>query len=203
MDALSTTSVANFQVPKTFNPTTFNHRNVSPVRHHLPTTAGKSSISTTNPSSSATFPQKDNFAPLYSNHSKRVPPYSPPRTLPFKAPRATAHRRAASGYAAALVDVAQCNGVVLEVEKDVRRLLKVLRNGQVEEFMRDGMVDDREKGEVVKELVEKGKFQGVLVGLVKMVIEKGRRVEMVKEILEEFQRIFYQLTPAPIAASAN
>lgn len=101
------------------------------------------------------------------------------------------------------MDVAQCNGVVFEVERDVRRLLKVLRNGHVEEFMRDEMVEEREKGEVVKEVVEKGRFQGHLVGLVKMVIEKGRKAEMVKEILEEFQRIFHQLTPAPIAASAN
>lgn len=79
----------------------------------------------------------------------------------------------------------------------------MLRNGHVEEFMRDEMVEEREKGEVVKEVVEKGRFQGHLVGLVKMVIEKGRKAEMVKEILEEFQRIFHQLTPAPIAASAN
>ncbi|KAJ8440618.1 hypothetical protein Cgig2_031035 [Carnegiea gigantea] len=185
MDTLSTTSVTNFQVPKTFSPIAQNHRTISPVRHHLSTTAGKSSISTTagKSSSAATFQQKDNFTPLYSTYSKRVPPYSPPRTLPFRAPRATAHRRAASGYAAALVDVAQCNGVVFEVERDVRRLLKVLRDGHVEEFMRDEMVEEREKGEVVKEVVEKGRFQGHLVGLVKMVIEKGRKWELIQDMM--------------------
>lgn len=77
----------------------------------------------------------------------------------------------------------------------------MLRNGQVWDFMKDEMVEEREKGEVVRELVEKGKFEGHLVGLVKMVIGKGKRVEIVKEILEEFQRIVYQLTPAAAAAA--
>lgn len=55
----------------------------------------------------------------------------------------------------------------------------------------DEYVEDRVKGDVVKELVEKGKFEGYLVGLVKMVIGKGKRVGIVREVLEEFDRIFY------------
>lgn len=67
-------------------------------------------------------------------------------------------------------------------------------NGQVREFMRDEWVEDQKKGEVVKEFVEKGKFEGHLVGLVKMLVNKGQSVELVKEVLEEFLGVFHQLT---------
>lgn len=66
----------------------------------------------------------------------------------------------------------------------------------------DEHVEDRAKGDVVKELVEKGKFEGHLVGLVKMVIGKGKRVGIVREVLEEFDRIFYHLTPTLLLPSS-
>lgn len=94
--------------------------------------------------------------------------------------------------------------MVLEVGRDVRRLLRLLRNnGQVKELMMDGLVEEREKGEAIVELVEMGKFEGHLVGLVKMVIRKGKTVEMVKEAMEEFERIIYHLAPVSVLAPAT
>uniref|UniRef100_A0A803M3C5 Uncharacterized protein n=2 Tax=Chenopodium quinoa TaxID=63459 RepID=A0A803M3C5_CHEQI len=61
-------------------------------------------------------------------------------------------------------------------------------------FMKDEWVEEKEKGEVVMELMEKAKFEGHLVGLVKMLVKKGQSVELVKEVLEEFLRVFHQLT---------
>ena len=59
--------------------------------------------------------------------------------------------------------------------------------------MSDVWVEEKAKGEVVKELIEKCKFERNLVGLVKMLINKGNSVELVKDVLEEFLCIFHQL----------
>lgn len=66
-------------------------------------------------------------------------------------------------------------------------------NKEVKEFMKDEWVEEREKGKVVKELVEKGKFEGNLVNLVKILVDKSNSVLLIKEVLEEFLSVFHQL----------
>ncbi|KNA07379.1 hypothetical protein SOVF_172390 [Spinacia oleracea] len=203
MDTLSS-SIPNLQVPKPFNP---NHHLKPPLLpHHHHQRHPSSTTKTTATSSISTLPQKDNFTPIIPSYNPQRTP-SPSKTstlssLKVTPPRASIHRRAASGYAAALLNISQNNGTVLRVEKDVRRLLMAVfrnNNGKVSEFMRDEWVEEREKGEVVIELLERGKFEGHLVGLVKMLVNKGQSVELVKEVLEEFIRVFHQLIGGSVA----
>ncbi|OVA14751.1 ATPase [Macleaya cordata] len=98
------------------------------------------------------------------------------------------HRKASCGYAAALLDIAQCNNNLNLVERDVRRFLRLIRYHDVRTILADPSMDDKTKGEVVKEIAVKGKFQKHLVVMVKMLVEKNR-VCMVNEVLEEFERI--------------
>ncbi|XP_057531395.1 uncharacterized protein LOC130809661 [Amaranthus tricolor] len=189
MDTLSS-PIPNLQVHKPPNPNHHYRRgNSAPLSHHLHTSAAKATAT----SSISTLHHKDTCTPLLSSSPQRRTS-SPPRS---SSPRAAAiHRSSASGYAAALLDITQSNGTVLKVEKDVRRLLRVVfssKNAQVREFMSDVWVEEKAKGEVVKELIEKCKFERNLVGLVKMLINKGNSVELVKDVLEEFLCIFHQL----------
>ncbi|XP_059318239.1 ATP synthase delta chain, chloroplastic [Lycium ferocissimum] len=104
----------------------------------------------------------------------------------------TAHTRASSGYATALIDIAKCNNSLENLEKDVRRLSKWLRNEQLSAIMTDPFVENKEKGYVLKEILSKGKFNKYLVSVVKLLVEK-KKVGIVDEVLMEFERIYDQL----------
>lgn len=81
------------------------------------------------------------------------------------------------------------------VERDVKRLSKWLCNDQLRAIV---LVNPCvEKGEILKEIVKKGKFHKYLVKLVKLLVEKNK-VEMLSEVLMEFGR-FYD----DVSGSAN
>lgn len=73
--------------------------------------------------------------------------------------------------------------------KDAKRFEKLLRNKQVHGVLNDFRIGEKEKGQVVKELAEKGRFQKHLVALLKMLVEKNR-VGIVGEVMEEFERMY-------------
>ncbi|KAL0379361.1 UNVERIFIED_CONTAM: U-box domain-containing protein 44 [Sesamum angustifolium] len=101
------------------------------------------------------------------------------------------HKATSTGYAVALLDVARCNNVLEVVERDVKRLSKWLCNDQLSAIV---LVNPCvEKGEILKEIVKKGKFHKYLVKLVKLLVEKNK-VEMLSEVLMEFGRIYDDLS---------
>ncbi|PIA48846.1 hypothetical protein AQUCO_01300035v1 [Aquilegia coerulea] len=106
-------------------------------------------------------------------------------------------KKATSGYAAALIDIARCNDTLNVVEKDVRRLMKFLRNGDLQALLVDPSIDDSMKGQVMNELLEKGRFQKHLVLVLRMLVEKNK-VGIVQEMLEEFERIYDELNGTQI-----
>lgn len=59
--------------------------------------------------------------------------------------------------------------------------------------MNDPLVGENEKGDLVKEVGRRWKLDKYLVRLVKMLVEKNK-VGMVGEILEEFQKIYDELS---------
>ncbi|KAK9758099.1 hypothetical protein RND81_01G206800 [Saponaria officinalis] len=188
METLSTTSsLTTFQVPKPSKPNHHNNHLKPPPHHHHnhPSTTTKSTIS----SSFSTLHQKDHFTPLNFHSPKH------PSSTTFPTPlKPSTHRNAASGYAAALLDMSQRHDTVLRVVRDVKRLLKVLRNDRVMDFMMDEFVLDIDKGKVVKELLDKGKFEVNFVVLVKLIVDKGKKIGFVDDVLVEFLRVFNQLS---------
>ncbi|WOG83961.1 hypothetical protein DCAR_0103140 [Daucus carota subsp. sativus] len=75
---------------------------------------------------------------------------------------------------------------------DVKRFLKLLGNKQLQGFLTDAHVKQSEKGKVVKEIAEKGKFHKHLVVLIRMLVDKTK-LGMVPQVLVEFQRLFEEL----------
>nr|GMD36397.1 ATP synthase delta chain, chloroplastic [Ipomoea batatas] len=99
--------------------------------------------------------------------SNRIPPpkpHPPPR-------EASLHRRAASGYAAALVDIAKRNNSLDAVRRDVRRVWKWTRN----EHLRAALTDP------------------LLLGAVLKILAGKNRAELLSEVLMEFERIYDEL----------
>ncbi|KAJ8497502.1 hypothetical protein OPV22_008054 [Ensete ventricosum] len=114
---------------------------------------------------------------------------SPPRhrPTPLGTPRRV-HRAASTGYAAALLDVARCEGGLAAAERDLRRLVRGVR-----QVLADPGLDEAAKGEVVTGVAEGGGFYRHVVALVRMLVRKGR-VGLVEEVMEQFVRLCDELS---------
>ncbi|XWS46273.1 hypothetical protein CRYUN_Cryun14cG0050900 [Craigia yunnanensis] len=189
MDTLPS-SVSTLKVPN-FNstPREFCHlktpnrqRQLPPPSPHRSYFFSSAKTTTIFSNKSTSFTHKNLTSPVFSTSQAALPLNSSPYV----------HRKPASGYAAALLDIAQCNGSLDAVQKDVQKFSKLLQNSQIQALLSDPFVGDKEKGKAVKELGKKGQFNKHLVSLLKMLIERGK-LEMVSEVLEEFERIHDEL----------
>ncbi|KAJ4945338.1 hypothetical protein NE237_014277 [Protea cynaroides] len=68
-------------------------------------------------------------------------------------------QNAASGYAAALLDVAHCNNTLEAIERDVLRFSRLLQNEDLRSTLMDPFTDDKIKGDVVKQWLRRGGFR--------------------------------------------
>ncbi|KAF6136206.1 hypothetical protein GIB67_001615 [Kingdonia uniflora] len=179
-----TTSVSSLKVPGLPSQTAL--RELHLFRPSQPTYTShqllnkqKSSISNTHVSSSTS-------KTTFTSSLQTTPQTASPKPI-------VTHRKASTGYAAAMLDIARCNNVLDTIERDVRRFLRMLRNKDLQSLLTSSVVESKVKGEVVREIAEKGKFQKYLVALVKMLTEKNQ-AGMVKEVFEEFERIYDELS---------
>ncbi|XP_074580960.1 uncharacterized protein LOC141837464 [Curcuma longa] len=126
----------------------------------------------------STCPTKLPLRPSSSSSSLRRL-YLPPRCA-----------AASTGYAAALLDAACCDGVLDAVERDARRLLRGLRAIPA--------LGESAKGKVVRRVSEGGGFYRNLVVLVRMLVAKGK-TRLVEEVMEEIGRICDEIREARVA----
>ncbi|XAR62938.1 hypothetical protein NMG60_11022686 [Bertholletia excelsa] len=162
MDALAT-SISSFRVPGLQAlPRELHHlRTPGAARHHhLPSAAKPTSVS----ARAASPPRRNYSCPIFPPHEAKPPKHYSP----------IVHDKAATGYAAALIDATRRRGSLGAVERDVRRLVKWLLSKQVRAFMADPSTEDEEKGQVLKEAADKGRFEGHLAALLKLLAEKKR-----------------------------
>ncbi|XP_055830009.1 ATP synthase subunit delta, chloroplastic-like [Solanum dulcamara] len=185
MDTLSS-SVSSLTVP--------NLRRYSADFYHF-----KNPYTTTSSSSSPHFnfpkPTSISNKTNYFTHKKTTNFPFLSKNAPPKQPfskHQTPHTRSSSGYAAALIDIANRNNSLEKLDKDVRRLSRWLRNDQLRVVMTDPFVGNQEKRYVLKEILSKGNFNKHLVGVVKLLMEKNK-LGIVDEVLMEFERIYDQL----------
>ncbi|XVE73664.1 hypothetical protein DITRI_Ditri11bG0136900 [Diplodiscus trichospermus] len=189
MDTLSS-SVSTLNVTN-FNSATreFCHLRTPNAQRNLPPLSPNcsrffsSSITAISSNKPTSFASKNLTSPLLISTSQALPLTASPYV----------HQKPSSGYAAALLDIAQSNSSLEVVRKDVEKFSKLLQNGEIQAFLSYPFVGDKEKGKAVKELGRKGKFNKHLVSLLKMLIEKNK-LEMVSEVLEEFERIYDELS---------
>ncbi|XP_044503132.1 ATP synthase subunit delta, chloroplastic-like [Mangifera indica] len=186
MDTLSS-SVSTLKVPVLF-PTPKSelyHCKALPASHPLhPHRPHHSHLSsTTKPKkTTASFPQKNLTFPFISSSGSSSP----------KSVSSNNYRKPSSGYAAALLDKALCHSSLEAVQKDVERLLRLLKNEQIQAILIDPLMADKEKGEIVKEVVNKVKINRYLASVLRMLVQRNK-VGMVTEVLEEFGMIYDKL----------
>ncbi|GMI98968.1 hypothetical protein HRI_003566100 [Hibiscus trionum] len=176
--SVSTLKTTNFNS----TPREFHHLQTPNRRRQLPPPASSSplcslSFSTTSSAHKSTLFTHKNPTSLASPHLTSSPHI---------------HRNPATGYAAALLDIAQCNSSLDSVQRDVQKLSKLLRNSLIQDLLNDPFLGYKEKGEAVKELARKGKLNKHLVSLLKLLVEKNK-LEMVSQVLDEFERIYDEL----------
>ncbi|XP_019154210.1 PREDICTED: ATP synthase subunit delta, chloroplastic [Ipomoea nil] len=179
MDTLSN-PVSSFTVP-----TASRRKSVDAYRHFHLLPPRRNSFSYFK---STTATNSEFFTATATVPSNRIPP-AKPHPQP---PAAAVHRRAASGYAAALVDIAKRNNSLDAVRRDVRRVWKWTRNEQLRAALTDPLVENKEKGEILKEIAEKGKVHKLLGAVLKILAGKNR-AELLSEVLMEFERIYDEL----------
>ncbi|CAL0311295.1 unnamed protein product [Lupinus luteus] len=181
MDTLSS-SVSTFKV-QPLTPTTnpeFYHFKKNPYAKVAPPHVSSTSIKTKPP-----FSHKcsSTFVPLFSSSNTLSRKPSPP----------IFHQNPSTGYAAAIIDVAQTNNSLHSVQKDISRLLNFLQHMNFQSTMVDPSMVEEHKGEaIMRQVVEQGNFHRHVVALLKMLLKKNK-MGILEEVLEEFERIYDEL----------
>ncbi|KAK7332719.1 hypothetical protein VNO80_29474 [Phaseolus coccineus] len=179
MDTLST-SVSTFKVsPFPSSPTLTNRDfypfKATPTRPQQPHHVFSTSTPTFLPKTKSFSHKSSPSLPFSLSHLKPKPSSSICNSNP------------ATGYAAALVDVAQSSNSLHSVHRDVARLLKLLQSVKFE-----------------SPAVEEGNFHRHVAALLKMLLKRNK-VGIVKEVLQEFERIYDELcgTQMVLVSSKN
>ncbi|GER48692.1 ATP synthase delta-subunit gene [Striga asiatica] len=165
-----------------------------PKAHHLKTHFPRLPISpTANPQKTPNKAAAAIFAPHRNNH----PPLTTFNPSPQSAnppPKPQSCRNPATGYAAALLDVAKSHAALESVNRDVTRLSKWLGRPEITSVVSSPNLGKREKGEILREMVTRGNFHKYLVKLVNLLVGKRDfEVGMLGEVLMEFTRIYGEL----------
>ncbi|XP_054783292.1 ATP synthase delta chain, chloroplastic isoform X2 [Prosopis cineraria] len=185
MDTFSS-SVSTLKIPSLpsthrdfchFKTTPCSSPNLPPQSHaHVSSSSKPNLTSKTKPLSHKGFPS------LVFSSSSRTPSSQNP----------IVYRQPATGYAAAVIDIAQSSNSLHVVQRDVQRLMGFLKDVNFQEPA------------MVRALVEQGGFHRHLVVLVKMLLKKNK-IGIVKQVLEEFERIYDELcgTQVVLVSSAT
>ncbi|KAI9093962.1 hypothetical protein K1719_026960 [Acacia pycnantha] len=185
MDTFSS-SVSTLKVPSL--PST--HRDV----YHFKTAPCSSPKLPPQPHAHVFSSSKPNFTPKTKPFSRKgfhSPVFSSSSSIP-SSKNPIFYRNPATGYAAAVIDIAQNSDSLHQVQRDVQRLLGFLKNVNFEESA------------MVRAVLEQGRFHKHLVVLVKMLLKKNK-IGIVKQVLEEFERIYDELcgTQVVLVSSAT
>ncbi|KAK7258471.1 hypothetical protein RIF29_24050 [Crotalaria pallida] len=183
MDTLSS-SLSTFKVPPTTttNNPEFYHFKRTPYAKLPPPHVSSSSIKTKPPFS---YKCSSSTSPPFSS-SNNTTPNKPSSSLVF-------HKNLSTGYAAAIIDVAQSSNSLHSVQKDVHRLLKFLQHVNLKSAMVDPSVVEELKGQaMMRHVVEQGDFHRHVVAFLKMLMKKNK-MGILEQVLEEFERIYDEL----------
>ena len=107
-------------------------------------------------------------------------------------------KSAASGYAAALADVGQANGILDSVAKDVENFSGYVQDEQFWSFITNPVARVEEKKAILKEVSREAKFQPATVNLLNLIVEKKRTI-ILRQLVKEFDVLYNELTDTQVA----
>ncbi|CAA3016743.1 ATP synthase delta chain, chloroplastic [Olea europaea var. sylvestris] len=105
---------------------------------------------------------------------------------------------AAGSYALALSDVAKSNNTLEQTSADIEKLEKFFSNPDVVQFFTNPTIDDEKKIAIVDEIAESSSLQPHVVNFLNILVDM-KRIELIKEIVKEFEVIYNKLTDTELA----
>lgn len=105
---------------------------------------------------------------------------------------------AAAGYAAALLDIGQSNNTLEVINRDMEKLSRLLKNQEVYDFLINPVIGNRKKKSILKAIADDAKFQSYTLKFLSLLVDK-QRMNMVKDILKEFESVYNEMTHTQVA----
>lgn len=109
---------------------------------------------------------------------------------------------AASSYATALADVAKSNNTLDATSADVEKVEKIFSDPQVLEFFTNPTIDVLKKRQVLDEIISSSELQPHTANFLNILID-AKRIDLIKEIVEEFELVYNQLTDTELAVVSS
>uniref|UniRef100_A0A2P2L300 ATP synthase delta chainic-like n=1 Tax=Rhizophora mucronata TaxID=61149 RepID=A0A2P2L300_RHIMU len=108
----------------------------------------------------------------------------------------------AGSYATALADVAKSNNTLDATYADTEKIEKLFSDPQVLDFFVNPTIDPEKKIEVVDEMAKSSELQLHTANFLNILIE-AKRMDLIKEIVKEFESVYNQLTDTEMAVVSS
>ncbi|KAI3465080.1 hypothetical protein Pfo_021743 [Paulownia fortunei] len=105
---------------------------------------------------------------------------------------------AAGSYANALADVAKSNDTLDQTSADVEKLEKVFSDEQVLNFFINPTIDEEDKRKIVVEFTKSSSLQPHVANFLNILVDM-KRIDLIKEIVKEFEVVYNKLTETELA----
>lgn len=105
---------------------------------------------------------------------------------------------AAGSYANALADVAKSNETLEQTTADLEKLEKIFDDDAVYQFFISPIVREEKKRELVDEIVSSTSIQPHVANFLNILVDM-KRIELIKDIVKEFEKVYNTLTDTELA----
>ncbi|XP_068643670.1 ATP synthase delta chain, chloroplastic-like [Aristolochia californica] len=109
---------------------------------------------------------------------------------------------AAGRYAAALADVAKSHGTLELTSADMEKVDQVFSDPQVFNFFLNPTIDTEKKRKVLDDIAVESKLQPYTANFLNIVVDM-KRVEIIKDIVKEFEVVYNKLTNTELAVVSS
>ncbi|OAY79289.1 ATP synthase delta chain, chloroplastic [Ananas comosus] len=109
---------------------------------------------------------------------------------------------AASSYATALADVAKSNGTLDATVADMEKVDRAFSDPAVQSFFSNPTVPTEKKLEVVAEIARASDLQPHTISFLNILVDM-RRIDIIKEIVKEFEACYNRITGTEIAVVSS
>ncbi|KAL7116627.1 hypothetical protein ACP275_03G016200 [Erythranthe tilingii] len=109
---------------------------------------------------------------------------------------------AAASYANALADVAKSNDTLEQTTADLEKLEKIFAQEPVMKFFTNPTIIVEEKRKIVDEIVESAALQPYVANFLNILVDT-KRIDLIKEILKEFEFAYNRFTGTETATVAS
>lgn len=105
---------------------------------------------------------------------------------------------ASGSYATALADVAKNNNTLERTFADVEKIAKIFSDESVLRFFTNPTIGDGEKRGIVDEIAKSSALQPHVANFLNVLLDM-KRIDLVKEIVKEFESVYNDLTATEVA----